>query len=616
MTSRWFLAIPIIFLAFMIGVFNLYDGSVSLSEANSLRHLGLNQENSNNITDVINSVIIKSPQHPPVYFVMLNFWYDLLGSDPGILRLLALFWSILTVAMTYRLGTTLNTHRGGVYASLMAVSSWSFMYYSHEIRQYSLVIFISASLLWLYWTIISRKSPVPIRYWIALFVLSAVSVYTHYFCILVLIAIGLYHLLIVRKDARWMRLVAVEILAGITFIPWLSIVKIGLETVDSTVEGDLVERSLEPLNAIYEFLFFHSNGLWFVLLAIVLIVVWNYRRLSQSQRYGLLMLVFMTISMFAIHLVYPILYAGRLRYIILFVPILAVNVGIGLMLLGRFQKLAIPIIGLFFVAGFYFIQSDLLYDYSGLDRMPPFDSLLREMEAFPGMHEPIVGMSALDDNTNISLQTREYYGKTVDRRIVYFKDRESVNAYVQSIRKVAEDELGFWLLYWSNQAPLDEVNTYKALLMDDFHDCGAFIDRGALQLHFLIWNEIPCDFVNEGNPRVVYDNDAILSNVYAQPMGDTLDVYVLWNDVPFEEYGVSLQLFDAEENRITQDDFVVIEGFHHSQLPWEDMPVGDYNLHMILYNLSDISSIGGQLYPDDSHFDRSFSIGTISVHAE
>ncbi len=611
MTSRWLFVVPIIFFAFAIGVFNLYDGIVSLSEANSLRHLGLYEEHVYTVTDVVDSVIIKSPQHAPLYFILLNFWYQLLGSDPGILRLLSVFWGMLTVAVTYRLSLEINTHRGGIYASLMIVSSWSFIYYIHEIRQYSMVICVSAMLFWLYWRIISRKTPVLLWYWFGLFLLSAISVYTHYFGVLSLMGIGLYHVVFVRKDARWLKIVIVEILAGITFLPWLSIVQTGMETMP-----DLSERSLSPLAVIYEFLFFHSNGLWFILLPILLIVILKYRSLSSSQTYGVAMFVFMFASIFIVHQFRPILFAGRLRYIIIFLPILAVNVGIAFVLLKRFQKIAIGILGIFCIAGFYFTQSDLLYDYAGLDRTPPFDEILQQMDSFPGMHEPIVSLSASDDNINVALQVREYYGKSVGRRIVYYRDREDAERSVESIINIAEDEIGFWILYWSDETPLDQLNIYNGLLLDSFQDCQAFIDQDGLQLHFLLWDTVPCEFVTEGNPRVVYDNGAILSNVYAQSDEDMLDIYVWWTDVPFEEYGVSLQIFDEDGNQLSQDDFVVIEGFHHSELAWEDMSTGDYDVQMILYNLNDISSIGGQLYPDAVHFDRSFSVGTITVHSE
>jgi hypothetical protein len=608
MTSRWLIVVPIIFLAFLMGVFNLYDGIVSLSEANSLRHLGLFQADSYTITDVVDSIIFLSPQHAPLYFVILNFWHQVFGSDPGIFRLLSVFWGVLTVAMTYRLGITINTPRGGFYASLMVISSWAFMYYIHEIRQYAMVIFISATLFWLYWKIISSKNRIPIQYWLGLFLLSAISVYVHYFGILSLMAIGLYHVLFVRKDARWLVVVIVEILAGITFIPWLSIMQSGMNTMP-----DLSETSLSPFAVIYEFLFFHSNGLWFILLALLLIVLWNVRYLSPSQRYGFMVLAFMMLSIFIVHQVRPILFAGRLRYIIIFLPILAVNVGIAFIVMGRFQKVGIILLAILFGAGYIFNQSDILYDYAGLDKSPPFDDVLQQMEDFVGMYEPIVSLSATDDDTNVALQVREYYGKSVGRRILYYRDRNSVDGYINGISKAVDDEIGFWLLYWSTQTPLDQVNIYNELRLNGFHDCATFINHDALQLHFLMWDDVPCEFVTEGNPRAVYDNGAILSNVHAQANDDTLDVYVLWNEVPFEEYGVSLQIFDATGNRVAQDDFVVIEGFHHSKLPWTDMPSGDYEAQMILYNLDDTSSIGGQLYPDDAHFDRSFSVGEITV---
>jgi len=608
MRFRWWWTLSIIFLAFVIGATNLYDGIVSQAEVNSLRHIALHhQPDTKPIPEILASIFRFSPQHAPLYFLTLKYWYEAFGTDPGMIRLLSIFWSVLTVAMVYRLGVSLGGWRTGWFASLLIVSSWAFMYYSHEIRQYAFLLFISTAVVWVYWRIVTYKGRIPLGYWLALYVFSAMSIYIHYFGAITLLGLGAYHVAFVRKNRRWLTVGVVEALAGLTFLPWLSIMLRGMRTMP-----DLSDRILPPLAVLYEFLFFHSNGLWFVLLGLFVLVIWRMRHLTDGQRFAVFVLAVMVAAIFVIHQVRPILFVGRLRYIIIFLPMVAVVGGIGLTQLGRFQRFAMMIPVVMFISALVFVRSDILHDYTGLDRTPPYDEILMRMETMPGMFEPLVSLGSDEDGTVVSFQVRDYYGKLSGHRVVHFNDSKLQDSYRDEFARIAEDGVGFWLLHWSDTVPLDEMTIYRDLILKSFQPCGVYIEDPDMQLYLMLEREVSCDVVSE-MPLVVYDTGVQLSSVWAEVNDDTLDVYVWWDDIPFEEYGVSLQVFDTNGDRILQDDFVVVEGLHHRQLAWNNTDAGRYEIHMILYTLDDVSSIGGQYMPDSQPFDRSFVADTIVI---
>jgi len=607
MSYRWWWAIPIVFLAFIIGVTNLYDGLVSQAEVNSLRHIALHhQPETKSIPEILNSIVTLSPQHAPLYFITLKYWYSAFGADPGIIRLFSIFCGVLTVAMVYRLGTTLGGKRVGLYAGLFIVSSWAFMYYIHEIRQYAFLLFVSSGAIWCYWRIVTYKGRVPILYWVGLFVFSAMSIYIHYFGILGLMGIGVYHVLFVRKNMRWATVVLVEGLAGLVFLPWLTIMVTGMQTMP-----DLSDRALSPLNVLYELLFFHSNGLWFVLLGLLLVVGWRYRKLSNGQRFAVIVLLSMVLAIFGIHQMRPILFEGRLRYIIIFLPMIAIVAGIGLAQLGRLQRLVMLVPIALFVSGMVFVRSDILHDYTGLDRTPPYDEILRQIDTLPGMYEPLVSLGSDEDNTVVSFQVRDYYGKLTSRRILHYNDTKPLGTFGDTLRDVTDKSVGFWLLYWSQRVALDEMQLYQEAVRVGYQSCGIYRQEDSLELHLMLKNTISCDVVG-GSPLAIYDNGSRLSGVWTEVNEDILDVFVWWDDIPFEQYGVSLQVFDSDNNKVLQDDFVIVEGLHHRQLAWNNTDTGQYQLQMILYTRDDVSSIGGRSNMGVV-FERSFVADTIVV---
>ena len=95
-------------------------------------------------------VIAESPQHGPAYFIALNVWQALGGSDLFTLRLLSVYFGLLAVAVTYRLAASVGNQELGLTAFFIAAFLAYILYYSHLARMYTLLPLTSGLLLWSY----------------------------------------------------------------------------------------------------------------------------------------------------------------------------------------------------------------------------------------------------------------------------------------------------------------------------------------------------------------------------------------------------------------------------------------------------------------------------------
>jgi mannosyltransferase len=135
--------------------------------------------------------------HPPLYYVMLRGWRELVGDSEFGLRSFSAFAGILTVATTLALARYLyarssrkrSTAVAVLIAGLLAAVNPTLVYYSQETRMYAMLALLGvlSTLILLRWLDAVRRRP-----WILAYVLlTAAGLYTHYFYPVVLVLQGL-----------------------------------------------------------------------------------------------------------------------------------------------------------------------------------------------------------------------------------------------------------------------------------------------------------------------------------------------------------------------------------------------------------------------------------------
>ncbi|MFN2162307.1 MAG: hypothetical protein ACK2UN_09570 [Candidatus Promineifilaceae bacterium] len=128
-----------------------------------------------------------SDVHPPLYYVILHSWRELVGDSEFGLRSFSAFAGVLTVAATIALaqffGASYRVRATGAVlvlaSALLAAINPTLVYYSQETRMYALLSLLGAlsTVVLLRWLSMREK-----RYWsLAYIIFTTAGLYTHYF---------------------------------------------------------------------------------------------------------------------------------------------------------------------------------------------------------------------------------------------------------------------------------------------------------------------------------------------------------------------------------------------------------------------------------------------------
>jgi hypothetical protein len=180
---------------------------------------------------------------PPLSNLVLAVWGYVAGWSEFSGRYVSALFGVLAVAMMVQCGRTLHTsHRHEWIFGILLLGSAFFVYYWHEMRGYTLYLFMTLMCVTLYWRLIMRSRSTLGAYGVFTLALIALC-YTHYIATITAISLGLYHLFIVyRQPTRHIGLIlACFIIAGGAFVPWLGATILAIQSEIDMVRGlDLV----------------------------------------------------------------------------------------------------------------------------------------------------------------------------------------------------------------------------------------------------------------------------------------------------------------------------------------------------------------------------------------
>ena len=157
--------------------------------------------------------------HPLLWFSSFWLWRQFVGDSEFAGRMLALFFSLITLSLVYRIGKRwLGAPRYGLFAiALLGVNSFFFIY-ALEIRPYGLIMLLGTVSMWTYQRWLTRQT------WrSALFYALSLGVmlYVHYFLVVLMIVQALVFVLR-RPTLRLIRQgLGVVTLAFLIWLPWL-----------------------------------------------------------------------------------------------------------------------------------------------------------------------------------------------------------------------------------------------------------------------------------------------------------------------------------------------------------------------------------------------------------
>jgi len=333
------MAVLVLLIGFYFGTHGIMIDTLRPDELTTLGHIGALEEDGRivSLQETTESLAELSAQHPPLYFWIANVWGRLTEYDAFALRLLSVFFGVLSLAVVFRLATDVSSPVTAIFATFFLATSIVFVFYMHDIRQYTAMVFWCSS----FWLVYQRLSQKKTVHWYelgALTIITLGAVFTHYSSLFLLIPVGMYHLLMFRRIRSWWKISVAVCLAGVLFLPWLPTALGGFEHTTYEIEVGESEYMPNPL-LVDEVIRFWGNGeplIFAALMAIgFLAVVFNHR----GSRYLLFFLIATTVVILAMN--HYLTFVKWIRYAIVYLVPFSLFAGAGLAWLTRWRLLAI-----------------------------------------------------------------------------------------------------------------------------------------------------------------------------------------------------------------------------------------------------------------------------------
>jgi hypothetical protein len=330
-----FATVALLLLAAWLGVQGLDREALWYDEIWSVRVAGGANFGPLTAQGILERVIFIDPTQGLGYPLLLGGWGAVFGWSEFAIRLLAYFGGLLAIALTYRLGSDVGGRSVGLCAALFMSVSAFFIWYLHEGRTYSLVVALGALLLLSYQRLMFRSRRPDWRLGIALVSGAAGLLYANYFAIVLLAAVGIYHLLTFRNTRRWWYVVYCAAMAAVLVAPSTVGFVRGFSRAQNVSNlGSSFVLSVPELTRLIAH-FAGNGGIVFLLILLGVGVFAPWRRKSVIRMMlGITALAFALTL--ALQLAMNFIDVTKIRYVLVYWSALAVCVGLGMVALSTY----------------------------------------------------------------------------------------------------------------------------------------------------------------------------------------------------------------------------------------------------------------------------------------
>lgn len=514
------------------------------------------------------------------YPFTLAVWGNTVGWTEFADRVPSLFAGLLAVAVIFRLGWAVSRSKlvGLGAAATLGTSVW-FVYFLHEMRVYMILVLLVAALLLVYHRIMDWVNPPNWKSYLALTLITAALLNAHYFAVVPLGAVGLWHLtrlLQKRPDRRWGLTLLALVIGGLLFVPWLTNLVRGMEIAQEEFRVQPDASLLLKIAGDTFYAFSNSSVTLFGLLAIFSL------KARQSWKIWLLLAVMLPINLAA----YYVFGLNELRYNMAVLPLLAIIAGFGVNELAKLRISPFIVVGLMSI-GVITLDGDFHME-SIIQRWPP--QPIREMAQVlkPDVQQGDVIMNLLGDDNRPTLVLHpltQYMGDFGARlEVVENSTYPGTQNFAARVRQAAGDAQRLWLVYDPRWKSDEWTMTEYVLNEENLYHCATLADSSNMR----IW----------GFGRVAADAPAWqMDGIRFSLIGDTVlgddgilrvwDAYQVAESVPPNTYSVALHVLDANGQLQAQADYSLPgtgESCHFSEIHLAGLPAGEYSLHLAVYN--------------------------------
>lgn len=607
----------------LINASKLNDRPITVDDLDTIKHLyGWSYKESFDLAQTAQSVSRLSPQHAPAYYLILNIWRRLAGDDLFQARLLSVYFGALSLALAYRLGLLTGNQRAAMAAPIILAFFAYFQYYSQIARVYSLLVLVCGWLLWSYWLCAHSRNHSR-WHWLSLFLAAASILYVHYFGIVIMAGIALYHLGFAPRQASWFRAPAIMAAAIVPFAFWLPTAMRGfMESGDA-----LADTVLTMPEAAFALLRIYANGLWFLPLLALVALVKHRRRLTKAEVFfvslaGAVLLIFLLVNEFT-----PILAERRMRYTLALALPLGMALAIAFSRVPGWNKLAPPLLIVWIGASFAFANSRDLQVFTNrraLDQhlLPHLQDFIYAADALRGQNELILSFHPQATNkTKLFLQyyrTRLRDWADVAHMSIDANGRlliESAYSTFASPDAISEHSNGIWLVHNPAETNTYDLERHFGWLPERYKFCKRYIDKPNNIIDHYLKREIPCDLVTAEQPLAIsYSSGTELANLALARMQGALMVYLRWAHTLETVDSFTLQIFAEDGQKVRQLDRVISrDPIDIARFDLEDLHAGEYVVELIVYDFATGESRSGMMAADQQPFPRALEVLRFSL---
>ena len=156
--------------------------------------------------------------HPPLYYTLMHFWL-ILGHEEFLLRFFSVLWGMISVSIMYLAASIVGGKRLGVLAALLLAVSPFNVWYSQEVRMYSLttMLVLAASVAFL--RLLRDDALIN---WVAYGLLSLLALYSDYLYLFAALGHAVFLVILRRRYPAILRKwFACIVVVGVLFLPWI-----------------------------------------------------------------------------------------------------------------------------------------------------------------------------------------------------------------------------------------------------------------------------------------------------------------------------------------------------------------------------------------------------------
>lgn len=618
-----FFTFALLLLTMALGLRDITTNAIWLDETWSVYNAGGEPYEPLSPVGIINRVATEDPRNAaPMYHLLLSGWGAVVGWSAFAIRYSSLLYGLLAVAFTYRLARDMASPLAGLGAAVVVGTSALFIYFTHELRTYMLATLMVPMAVWCYWRLIHAKRPSIILQ--IGFVISLLGLlYTHYLAAVALVGIGLYHLLFVGKDRRWLRPVILMGIAGLLFLPWLGVIATGMQLNAEQPKDPGVYDLPQTLERLVYF--FSSNAPVLLVLTVGLAVfsVWSpensrglkppgYKKIKPTKGAGtaglirrqpsivqrfaplffaLVGIVCILIAQSAFRLNVP----GRERYLLMLWPLLAVVIGIGI----AYPAQSHPKSWWWFGGSFALLvvwlvvnlqgtfNGQLTRDIDGANALP-WDVLRDTLEAKAEPDDAVV-INITVYNWVLEIQTADYHLRGLPIRHTLMQNLFTED-FATAVPAFVDGADNVWVGVDKRMPSQGGYEEFVSALDGEYIACGTVLDVPRLRLDW--YKRFPESAFNPDDAVMRFGEGVALTyaDIDAPENGRPLNALLTWSltdDVPRGTYSVALHLLDSSGTPQAQVDYGLPDeslACRQTEIPTANLPNGDYTLTAVVYN--------------------------------